>query len=254
MCTILFALDAHPNYPLVVAANRDEFFGRPTKEIHFWEDAPDLLAGRDLQGHGTWMGITRTGRFAAVTNYREMGKEQADAPSRGDLAVNFLNGSMSPQIYAATLEQSGQRYNGFNLIFGTAKDLWYYGNRGGKATKVTAGIHGLSNALLDTAWPKVNDGKQSLSEALTQSMVSHKPLLKTLSNPKTYPDEVLPQTGVPLDWERSLSALCIAGEKYGTRTSSVLTIDRSGKVIFTEQQHPSGITHGIEFDIVKEER
>jgi len=249
MCTILFGVDAHPDFALVVAANRDEFRERPTQAIHWWEDFPQVLAGRDLTGGGSWMGITREGRFAAVTNYRAPSTENPNAPSRGALVSNFLTGNSSPEDYAHWLEENGANYNGFNLLFGFHHNFWYYGNRGGNAQKITPGIHGLSNALLDDPWPKVKDGKADLARNLNAPLFD-KVILEMLANPTEYPDDQLPNTGVPYEWEKQLSALCINGGKYGTRSSSLLTINHQGQVHFVERLHPSSETKGIDFDIM----
>jgi uncharacterized protein with NRDE domain len=153
MCLILLAYQTNPEYPFVLAANRDEFYDRPTESADFWADEPHILAGRDLQGGGTWLGLTRRGRFAALTNFRDPASLRADAPSRGELVSRFLSGNEDAPSFLAWLRGNGARYNGFSLLFGTTDDLYHYCNRddGGP---LAAGVHGLSNALLDTPGPR----------------------------------------------------------------------------------------------------
>lgn len=238
MCLIVFALQQHPDYPLVVLANRDEFYDRPSQQADFWPDAPELLAGRDLLAGGTWLGITRQGRFAAITNYRSPLPPEANVHSRGDLTRAFLLGDETPAQYLQTVAQQGERYSGFNLLTGQLgnkgqPELWYYGNRGGKLQQVPAGVHGLSNALLNSPWPKVDGGKQALASALAAGADCEQ-LLDLLQDESQPPDEQLPDTGVGLDAERMLSPRLIRSSDYGTRASTVLSVNRDGKVIFRE--------------------
>ncbi len=230
MCVILFAVDAHPRYPLVVAANRDEWFYRPTAAAAFWADAPTIFAGRDLEQHGTWMGITRTGRFAAVTNVREGSGAKANARSRGALVSGFLAGMASPADFAATVAQDGEAYNGFNLLLGDRSKMMYLSNRGGTLAAVSPGVHGLSNHLLNTAWPKVQQGKAQLADALNHDSVEVARLFDILADRSPAADEALPSTGVPTDRERVLSALHVLAGDYGTRTATVLLVDTNGRV------------------------
>ena len=239
MCLILFALNAHPHYKLVLAANRDEFYTRPAKTAGFWADAPQILAGRDLAAGGTWLGVTKTGRFAAVTNYRDPAAP-AGAKSRGDLTKNFLAGSESAANYLRRIEKSKSDYSGFNLLvgdFGAGKsELFYFSNRGEKPRKLNGGIYGLSNALLDTNWHKVETGKARLTEILQVSgEIQPAQLLETLADRRLAPDEKLPSTGVGIERERVLSPAFIASENYGTRLSTILLIDETGAVNFNEK-------------------
>ena len=162
MCLILFAYEQHPEYRLVFAANRDEVYDRPTCSLAFWRDHPTILAGRDLQGHGTWLGITRTGRLAAVTNYRDPGRQKETAVSRGLLVRDFLLDTRSPEQYLNRISRIKDRYNGFNLLLGDRTELYYYSNRGDGMRRISAGLYGISNRLLDTPWPKVQKGKAKL--------------------------------------------------------------------------------------------
>ncbi len=233
MCLILFAYQYHPRYKLIVATNRDEFYKRNTRSAHWWEDHPHILGGRDLQAGGTWMGINRNGRFAALTNYREPGIQIPNAPSRGDLVKDFLTAQQSPETYWETFKP--EAFNGYNLLFGNPDELWYSSNRGVEAQKLKPGIYGLSNHLLDTPWPKVKKGKNYLEKFLTSQALKPQAALDFLSDSSLAPDEQLPQTGVPLEWERLLSAMFIQSPEYGTRTSTVILIDKEDQVTFYER-------------------
>jgi uncharacterized protein with NRDE domain len=237
MCLILFALHAHPEYRLVVAANRDEFYARPTDPAAFWEDAPDVLAGRDRQAGGTWIGITRSGRFAAITNYRDPGKILPHAPSRGDLVADFLRGTGEPEAYLKALQSRASAYNGFNLLIGRGDDLWYYSNVEDQIRKLVPGVYGLSNHLLDTPWPKVVRGKESLRRILAEGSVVPGQVLTELKHTVIAADKDLPDTGVGLEWERLLSPMFIATEGYGTRSSTVVLVRPDGKVHFSERTY-----------------
>ena len=249
MCTVIFAQDVHPEFPLIIAANRDEFKERETAPLHFWEDRPNLLAGRDLKEGGTWMGITKTGRFATITNYREVGKTIANAPSRGKLVTDFLNGEMSGEAYLKVLEKTGQQYNGFNLIFGELGQLYYFGNRSKKNGLIGQGVHGLSNSLLNTSWPKVNAGKIDLGAIVSNASFNTDAFLPLLSKTRPWPDETLPDTGVGLEKERWLSSIHIPGEHYGTRTSSVLLVSKAGTVEFFEKTIADGKAQSFSFQL-----
>lgn len=236
MCLILFAYNAHPRYRLAMLANRDEFYERATAPLHFWHDQPQVLAGRDLAHHGTWMGVTRTGRLAAITNYRDPLVLNADAPSRGHLVADFLTGKAQPLDYLKCIRAKGGDYNGFNLIVGDASGLFYYANRNAAIRILSPGTYGLSNHLLDTPWPKVRQGKNRLAALLQRQTVPDiEDLFSVLQDRQIAPDADLPQTGVDRDWERALSPIFIATPTYGTRSSSVLLIDRQGHLHFWER-------------------
>ena len=235
MCLILFAWKAHERFPLVLAANRDEFYDRPSAPAAFWEDEPDLLAGRDLRDGGTWLGITRSGRLAALTNYRDPASLKAGAPSRGGLAADYLRGRESPEAYLDRIGPTADRYNGFGLVCGNGDELFFFSNRGNRE-RVTSGVHGLSNRLLDTPWPKVERGRGALQELLRgKDGPSPGALFEILQDRSRPPDEQLPETGVGIEWERILSPLFIESPAYGTRSSTVLLIDRDGVVTFVER-------------------
>lgn len=235
MCLILFAWKTDPSFPLVLAANRDEFYERPSAPAGFWDDLPDLLAGRDLRDGGTWFGITRGGRVAAITNFRDPASVKTGAPSRGVLVSDYLRGREDPGTYLERIAAGADRFNGFNLLVGSPDGLFCFSNRGGLAP-LQHGIHGLSNHLLDTPWPKVAEGKRAL-KALLQSGKELSPdaLFSLLSDRTKAPDDHLPDTGVDLEWERVLSPRFIESPEYGTRSSTVLLIGRNGDVTFSER-------------------
>ncbi|WNJ19372.1 NRDE family protein [Pontibacter sp. G13] len=242
---ILFAKDVHPDYPLILAANRDEFYARPTARLDWWKDHPEVLAGRDLKAGGTWMGLSRSGRFSALTNFRDPSNIKEDAPSRGDLVSDFLKGHQSPAEYLAEVETNMKAFNGFNLLVGDQHELWWVSNEADQGKQqLSPGIYGLSNAILDTPWPKVLRGKAALAEIVGQSgKISPEPLFSMLKDPTIAPDSDLPQTGVPLEWERKLSAMYIAypDSGYGTRVSTVCWVDRSGNWFVEERAYvPAG--------------
>ena len=251
MCLILFAYRYHPQYPLIIAANRDEYYARPTAPADWWPEHPDLLGGKDLQAGGTWLGITRSGRFAAVTNVREQLKATGRELSRGQLPRDFLLADDSNEQFGQRLIQSRADYRGYNLIFGQPDRLYYYsnrssGNRDSGPSRLEAGIYGLSNAALDSPWPKVEVGKQQLTALLRRPQLAVSALFELLSATQIAADHQLPDTGVSLEWERRLSAIRITGPDYGTRTATLLLIDTQGQVNFFEQQvapQPSAPNH-----------
>lgn len=244
MCLIVFAIDSHPRYPFVLAANRDELYARPTEPLHEWASAPEarapqVIAGRDLEAGGTWLGITRTRRFAAITNVREGVQREPMQRSRGELTRDFLLGTQSAAEYAAQVYRDGAHYAGFNLLLGDffpdgSASIYYCSNRGEIPRALGTGIYGLSNDSLDTPWPKVVGAKAELRELL-----NHEPspaaLLRILADTRKPLDAELPDTGVGLELERRFSTRFIASDEYGTRASTALTIDKSGAVEISEQ-------------------
>jgi len=236
MCLILFSYDTHPFYRMILAANRDEYYDRPTAPVAFLDDAPDVLGGLDLKHNGMWLGITRTGRLAAITNYRDPGLDISNAPSRGFLVKEFLFGKESPQSYLEQIESVGDQYNGFNLLVGDSSGLFYYSNRGNRIQKIKPGTYGLSNHLMDTPWPKIAKGKGALKRLLERNeKVNTEDIFAMLKDGAFPPDDLLPDTGVDLDWERTLSPLFITSEFYGTRSSSIVLIERGGEITFMER-------------------
>jgi uncharacterized protein with NRDE domain len=237
MCLIVLAWRTHPRYRLIVAANRDEYFGRPTAPAAFWDDHTGVLAGRDLEAGGTWLGITPHGRFAALTNYRNPADQKTGAPSRGALVSDFLTGKAVPGEYAREVEKRARDYNGFGLLVGDAVSMYFFSNRGGHAARVDPGVHGLSNHLLDTPWPKVQKGKAAFS-ALLDKPFDPEAALHLLDDTQRASNELLPSTGVSPELEERLSAIRIpAVGGYGTRCSTVLSFAEDGKVEFHERSY-----------------
>jgi uncharacterized protein with NRDE domain len=254
MCLILLAYRSHPCYSLVIAANRDEFYDRPTAPASFWETDPQLLAGRDLKSGGTWLGISRTGRIAALSNYRDPRTVRDNSPSRGELVTEFLLGDLQPAEFLEMLRQRSQNYNGFNIIFGDLKNLFVYSNRGEVPPLLQPGIHGLSNHLIDTPWPKVTRGKKALAEILARGNEPDIEEIFSLLAERSIPDyTLLPDTGVGLETERLLAPLFISGPTYGTRSSSILLIDNIAEATFLERTYngtpDSGSTRTFRFTI-----
>jgi uncharacterized protein with NRDE domain len=240
MCLIAVAWRAHPDFPLVVAGNRDEFFARPTEAAHWW-DEPELLAGRDLQAGGTWMGVTCAGRFAALTNHRDPSSQRPDAPSRGALVGSFLASASKPFAALDEIARDASRYNGFNLLAGQWQGddagLWVV-DETARVTALAPGVHGLSNARVDTPWPKVDHAIAGTREALASTgdadtLIAR--LFALLDDRTIAPDDRLPHTGVSRDTERALSAPFIRMPGYGTRASTVLLVARDGRVTFVER-------------------
>ena len=240
MCLILLAHEAHPRYRLIVAANRDEFYARPTAPADWWEDAPGVLGGRDLRAGGSWMGVARDGRWAAVTNYRDPTAERKDAPSRGQLVGDYLRGADSPGEYLARLAPRAAAYNGFNLLVGEPGTVLWLSNRAPGPRPLDPGVHGVSNHLLDTPWPKVERGKRALEGLLRAKRLDAGPMLDLLLDRTVAADHELPDTGVGPTLERALSTMFIATPDYGTRASTALLVDHVGRVLFVERTHRSG--------------
>ncbi|MCD6296455.1 MAG: NRDE family protein [Deltaproteobacteria bacterium] len=244
MCLILLAIQSHPAYKLVIAANRDEFYERPTAPAAFWDDEPGLLAGRDLRAGGTWLGITTKGRIAAITNYRDPSSIKSDAPSRGSLVTGFLSGRQSPAEYLEGLKKKAHEYNGFNLIVGEKHELYWYSNREEGVQGLSTGIYGVSNRLLDTPWPKVTRGKKMLRALLSEEKNPAPDALFSMLEDRAIPDDKkLPDTGVGLEWERMLSPIFITSPDYGTRSSTLLFIDHYDTVTFIERTFNSSPDH-----------
>lgn len=238
MCLIALAWRAHPDFTLVVAANRDEWRDRPAEPAHWWPDHPDLLAGRDLQAGGTWMGVTRSGRFAAITNFRDPSDKRSTAPSRGGLVTQFLLGAETPSGYLSRLAPRARDYNGFNLIVGDGRELLYFGSREAQTRAIEPGVHGLSNHLLNEPWPKVVRAREAMRMALGAADPAP-PLFELLSDRNGAPDSELPDTGVGIEWERRLAPPLITGADYGSRASAVLAIRAAGEIQLEERTRDS---------------
>ena len=229
MCLIVLGWKQQPDCPLIVAANRDEFHRRPTAALDFWPDAPQVLAGRDLQSGGSWMGVSRLGRFAALTNYRDPAAQRTDARSRGDLVAGFLTGRLGAEDYARQTCREAAAYNGFNLLLCDGETLVWVGHRHGDEAQwqvLDGGVHALSNHLPGTPWPKLLRARNGFARsiALSDAVARQEALFDTLRDDTPAAAADLPDTGVGLEWERRLSPVFIAGDDYGTRSSTVLTL------------------------------
>ncbi|HBW82983.1 MAG: hypothetical protein CMD92_04030 [Gammaproteobacteria bacterium] len=241
MCLILFAYEMHPDFPLIIVANRDEYFARPSAVANFWHgsEAP-ILAGRDLQAGGTWFGVTRTGRFASVTNIRGFRQTKNQTKSRGELVRNFLNVTSTPKQYCEAIKPNFPEFSGFNLLVGDNDSLCYANNSQNIVSVLESGIFGLSNGLLDSDWPKVNLGKKRLKNLINQGYPpSSDSLISIMTDRLSASDDELPDTGLSIDTERILSATFIQHKEnnYGTRCSTALVIERPGNVRFCEQTY-----------------
>ena len=236
MCLILFAHKVHPHYPLVLAANRDELYTRATAPAAFWDDQPHIYGGRDLEQGGSWLAITRSGRIAAVTNFRDGNAAKTSARSRGELVGNFLRDAQAAPDYVNRVSKDAPAYNGFNLIAGDLDGLFYVSNRDSRVTAIAPGIHGLSNHLLNTPWPKVERGKQILASLMKTSAAElTDALFAALADHARASDDALPDSGVGIERERLLAPAFINTPTYGTRSSTVVLIDNHGQVTHSER-------------------
>lgn len=228
MCLIVFAWRAHPDYPLVVAANRDEYLDRPAMPAHWWTDAPELLAGRDLEAGGTWMGLSRNGRFAALTNYRDPSRRVTGAPSRGALVREALVADGDAHATLQHIATNSTRHAAFNLLVGDGERLGVLESTTGAVRLLGPGIYGLSNHLLDSPWPKLVKARERLT-ALLPALPDDDAVLALLRDPTPAPDPHLPDTGISLEWERWLSPAFIRAPGYGTRCSSLVLVGGDGR-------------------------
>jgi uncharacterized protein with NRDE domain len=239
MCLIVFAWQVVPGMPLMAAANRDEYYDRPAKPADWWDDCPQVYAGRDLQGGGTWLGVTRDGRFAALTNIRAPAEKKPDAPTRGALVARYLTGQAGAREYVDEIAAEADRYNGFNLLVGDSTQLIWYTNRDSPDPRngqpLTAGIYGLSNDALDSPWPKVVRTKAQFASLLCQGAPEEAYFEMLSDTARTAHDCRLPKTGVSLEMERLLSAVCIESPNYGTRSSTVVQLHACKTAILKER-------------------
>jgi len=237
MCLILFAWQSHPRYSLVVAANRDEFHQRSSAGAQFWQDQPEILAGRDLQAGGTWLGVTRSGRFAAITNYREpTAPEHPLERSRGHLVRDYLAGEMTPLEHARELAPTGRTYRGYNLLLADSAALVYVSNRHDQVCNIAPGAHGLSNHLLDTDWPKVRSGRERLQSLLQNEQMEADDLFDLLTDRTLTPGEIPDELERGLAPEQLMKHYFIVSPVYGTRCSTVVLVGRDGGLQFHERQ------------------
>lgn len=240
MCLIALAWKLHPDYPLVLVANRDEAHARPAAPMAFWKDEPDLCAGRDLREGGTWLGLHRAGRLAAVTNVRDHTLLQTNPRSRGALTTDFLRAASSAEDYARRCAVDAQLYGGYNLLLWDGADMFYASNRPAAIARPLApGLHGLSNAQLDTPWPKVCRAQAAMRHWLDSRLRGWDALLDAMADEHEAPDAELPETGVGLERERMLSPPFIRTPEYGTRCTAVVRVDRHGHAEMFERRFDS---------------
>lgn len=240
MCLIAFSYKVHPAYPLIIVANRDEFYDRPTAAAHFWEDEPDILAGRDLRQQGSWMGLSKSGRFAAITNYRDPRLPETGQLSRGEIVRLFLTSTESTDSFIQSLRSKRDLYGGFNVLLYDGEDMHHYNNIYDEHRIVESGIHGVSNATFNTPWPKLETAKHILEKATDKDTIEVNSLIPLLANDEIAQDEVLPNTGVGIHLERSLSAQFVKIPNYGTRCSTAIVYHNNGEIDFLERTYENG--------------
>jgi uncharacterized protein with NRDE domain len=243
MCLILFSLNQHPEYKLILMANRDEFYNRKTEAADYWPDHNTILGGRDLEAMrpdgscGTWMAMTTSGKIAMITNYRDFKNLKTKAPSRGHLVSDFLIGNMDPESYLIEIEKTKHEYNGFNLLVGSVDQLYYQSNYKAGIDHLTSGLYGLSNHLLQTPWPKVELAKSKLLPVLSKQKINPEDLFTIMQDESRAREEDLPNTGIGVEREKALSSMFIKTNGYGTRCSTVVLVKNSGEVSFIERTY-----------------
>ncbi|WP_193062025.1 NRDE family protein [Oceanobacillus oncorhynchi] len=238
MCLITFAYHAHPKYKFILLSNRDEFYHRPTLPAAFWDDMPDILAGRDLLQLGTWLAVSKQGKFAAVTNYRDPSLPASKTFSRGELPVDFLLQNFDGELFLEQLSKNRHNYAGYNILFRDKDTLYHYNNVYNQGSKIRAGVHGLSNDTLNTPWPKVEHSKKELTDYIqSHPEMKTEDLLHSLQNRTQADSELLPQTGIRADLEKALSSIFIETPDYGTRASTIVLIDHHNKLTFIEKTY-----------------
>jgi uncharacterized protein with NRDE domain len=257
MCLLVLAWKIHPRYRLIVAANRDEFHDRPSAALGWWNDEPRILAGRDLRGHGTWMGVARSGRFGIVTNFRDLEQPPvADAPSRGELIPQYLASDTPATAFVDDLRGRASRYAGFNLLIGNPQALLYFTNRNGDGARaLEPGLYGLSNHWLDSPWPKLRRTREGLTRLLAAGSVESEALFALLADRKPADPDETPVTGLPPEWERALSSPFVLHERYGTRSSTVLLAGHDGRTVVQERRFDAtgAMTGATRFEFVAPE-
>jgi uncharacterized protein with NRDE domain len=234
MCLVVFAWKSHPDYKLILAANRDEFHRRPSQEAHWWPDLPDVLAGRDLQAGGTWLAAARSGRFATVTNYREQQRPHAGLRTRGEIVTNFVSTDVDAMTYVSSI--AGENYAGVSVLAADDGNICYVSNRGDEPTCLSPGIYGLGNASLDTPWSKLIRTKEALTALIDANNVNTTGLLRLLGDKTLAPSAQVDSSELPFKLARALTAPFIVSDTYGTRCSTVLLIANDGRVEFFERR------------------
>jgi len=240
MCLLVLAYGVDPERKIVLAANRDELYARPSAALAVWPDEPDICAGRDLSQGGTWLGMTKRGRFAALTNFRR-GPARTGARSRGDVVLDYLRSSLPPERYVAQLASYADQFGGFSVIAGDLEhEPYYFSNQGNVARRLTPGLYGLSNQWLDEPWPKVTRAKERIAALLASGPTTPEQLCDAMVDLDRPSDALLPDTGVGIEWERMLAPIFIAGEHYGTRAVTAVLIDGHSRALMYERSYGSG--------------
>ncbi|WNC73023.1 NRDE family protein [Thalassotalea psychrophila] len=236
MCILFIAINQHKDYPLIITANRDEFHQRPTKSAYFWPSQPEILAGQDLQANGTWLGLNSQGDFSALTNIRSGLTLKAEAKSRGELVQMALQ--QPDLINQQWLLQHSQNYNPFNLVYTQDNSLYCFNSSTLQHTLLNDGFHAICNGAMDDVWPKMAKGEVLLEQLISEQQELHSEhLFAIMQDPTQAPDELLPTTGVGLEWERKLSSIFIKSNEYGTRSTAVILKHQSGSIDFYEQSY-----------------
>lgn len=254
MCIAFVSWQNHAGFPLIVASNRDEFYNRPSDELKKWPDL-NVYAGRDLKEGGTWFGVTGTGRIALITNYRDPAEFSRKALSRGQLVLDYLKSEKTPFEFLKEVQKSGSRYNGFNLIAGSFEELYYFSNKKDGIQKLQPGFYGLSNAFLDSDWPKINYGKANFQMQVNRDPEDLQGYYNLLTDQNQFPNDSLPDTGIGMEREKMLSSVFISTPEYGTKSSNLLFFTKNNQIRMHERiwqpGKPGYQDHSIEFRINK---
>ncbi|MBZ0200834.1 MAG: NRDE family protein [Ignavibacteriaceae bacterium] len=237
MCLLIFSYRDHPDYKLILAANRDEFYKRPTLPAQYWGSKSAIFSGIDEEAGGTWLGVNKKGKLAALTNYRDLKNLKPNAPTRGKLVSDFLEEKIEGHLFSDNLIKTADDYNGYNLVFGDANSLLYFSNITKKVEELNTGIHSLSNHLLNSSWPKSNKINSLFNEVITRKKFSVESLFEILTDTEIFDENLLPDTGLPKEVERAISPIFIVAPSYGTRSSTVVLIDNNNKLFFEEHTY-----------------
>lgn len=240
MCLIVFAYRVIPGTTLLLAGNRDEFYNRPARPVHKWNTSPEIIAGKDLKEGGTWLGIAENGRFATLTNYRDINNIKENAPSRGELVTNLLKSPAEPNRFMASLKNDANMYNGFNLLSFDGHNMWYMNNQESKLRQLSPGFYSISNAFLNSSWPKTEDALNRFTSIIDNHGIDYERIFDSLLNSETYPREQLPETGLTDEMEEAVSSVFIQTENYGTRCSTIVEIGDDNRYSLAERTYEPG--------------
>jgi uncharacterized protein with NRDE domain len=236
MCLCVFSYQTHPQYQLILATNRDEFYERPSAPANFWDDEPEIFAGRDLKEKGTWLGLSKKHKFAMVTNYRDLRNLKTNVLSRGRIVVDYLKSTYSPKEFVEKIaDPNAEKYNGYNMLLWEQGQMFWYSNVNKMSLQISPGIYGLSNCILDTPWFKVEKSKSAFKDVIENKEIDINKLFKVLSDRELSPDDSLPDTGLDFDTEKMISSVFVNTPSYGTVCSTIVLIDYNGKITFIER-------------------